>query len=220
MTIGALAVSKPISHRARAAPQTLLLVTGNALEVGVLAFERVRRELRMVEGIDLERLGDVTGVAFSFRRSEPELPRVNVAMATRTLARRPRIRRSATAQSILLGRGVTAVTRGLGMGPGERPCAVVDAGRLPTPFRMASRAPTGTHLIGELRSVGIVMAIDAGLGSELEVDAGPFALMTTRAGRRLMLPLQGESRAAVLLDAKQCWPEPVLVVTGCTIHFP
>jgi hypothetical protein len=184
------------------------------------AFERIGGELGVVERLDLERLGDVTGVAFSFGRSEPELPRVNVAMTTRALARRARIRRSATAQSILLGRGMTAVTRRLGMGAGQRPCAVVDARGLPAPFGVAIRAPTGAHLVCELRSVRIFVAIDAGVRGELEVDAGPFALMTAPAGRRLMLPLQGESRAAVLLDAKQGRPEPVLVVTGCTIHFP
>jgi len=182
-------------------------------------FKRIGGELGVVERIDLERLGDVTGVAFSFGRSEPELPRVNVAMTTRALARRARIRRSTTAQSILLGRGMTAVTHRLGMCAGQRPCAVVDAGGPPTPFGVAIRAPTGAHLVCELRSVWVVVAIDAGVRGELEVDAGPFALMTARAGHRLMLPLQGEPRAAVLLYAKQRRPEAVLVVTGCAIHL-
>jgi hypothetical protein len=84
---------------------------------------------------------------------------------------------------------------------------------------VAIRAPTRAHLVCELRPVWVVVAIDADIRGELEVDAGPFALMTAPAWRRLMLPLQGESRAAVLLYAKQCRPEAALVVTGCTIHF-
>jgi len=43
-----------------------------------------------------------------------------------------------------------------------------------------------THFNRKLTSMGVVVAVDAALCSELQVVAGPFALVTSRAAYRLV----------------------------------
>jgi len=54
MTIRALAIPEAIPDDPLAAFQTFFQMTGRALELAVLALERVGRELCVVEGSDLE----------------------------------------------------------------------------------------------------------------------------------------------------------------------
>jgi hypothetical protein len=73
------------------------------------------------------------------------------------------------------------------------------------------------HLRCELIPVRVLVAIDAALGVELEVVVGAFALMTARAGDRLMFAVERERRAAVLLHGEQGRPKPLLVVARLTV---
>lgn len=67
MTIRALPIAESVSHGSNPISEALFSVTGPALELAVRAFERITRQLRMVERFDLERLSDVTGVARALR---------------------------------------------------------------------------------------------------------------------------------------------------------
>ena len=75
-------------------------MTADALELGVSAFKRIVGELLMGEGLHVERLGGVTGVTLALGRAEPKLPRVNVPVATGTVARRPPVRCPSPAEPI------------------------------------------------------------------------------------------------------------------------
>lgn len=126
MAIGALAVPEPVSHRLHPASEALFLVTADALELGVSAFERIVGELLVGESLNCERLGGVTGVTRALGRAEPKLPSVNVPVATSAVTRRPSVRRPSPAEPILFRRAMAAVTGGFRMSAGQRPSAVVD----------------------------------------------------------------------------------------------
>ena len=126
MAISALAVPEPVSHHLHPASQALSLVTADALELGVSAFKRIVGQLLVGEGLNGERLRGVTGFTLALGRAEPELPSVNVPVATGAVARRPLVRRSSPAEPILLRRAMAAVTGGFRMSAGQRPSAVVD----------------------------------------------------------------------------------------------
>ncbi len=128
MTIGALAVPKPVSDHLRAVSQALFLVTANALELGVSPFERIVGELRVSECLNGERLGGVAGVTLALGRAEPELPCVHVPVASGAVTRRSAVCRPSPAEPILFRGAMAAVTRRLGVSAGQRPGAVVDFG--------------------------------------------------------------------------------------------
>lgn len=65
MAVRALAIAKTVPHRPVSASQTLFHVTGCTLELFVRSLERIVRELHMVEPLDLEPLGDVTGITLA-----------------------------------------------------------------------------------------------------------------------------------------------------------
>lgn len=73
------------------------------------------------------------------------------------------------------------------------------------------------HLGCELIAVRIVVAVDAALRFQLEVVMGALALMTGRAGDRLVFAIQRELGPAVLLHREQGWPESLFVVARFAI---
>jgi hypothetical protein len=77
---------------------------------------------------------------------------------------------------------------------------------------VAIGAAAVVHFDCELIAVRVVVAVDATLCPELQVVAGPFALVTAGAADRLMLAVQWKLCATVLLDGEQRRPEPVFVV--------
>jgi hypothetical protein len=164
-------------------------VTGSALELLVGTFERIGCELLVVESLDLERIGDVTRIARAFGRGETKLPRVHIPVAPAAFTGRASIGRAFAAQPVSFGGAVAAVAGGLGVGAGQRPGAVVDPRRLPPSLGMAVSASPVAHLGCKLIAVRVVVAVDAALCPELQVVAGPFALVTTGAADRLMLAI-------------------------------
>ncbi len=115
MTIGALAIPQPVSHRWRAASQTHLAVTRCARELSVRTFERIRREVLVVESVDLERVRAVAGVTRALGCGESKLPRVHIPMAAPALAWRAAVRCPFAALAVLLRRTVTAIAGRLGV---------------------------------------------------------------------------------------------------------
>jgi hypothetical protein len=73
------------------------------------------------------------------------------------------------------------------------------------------------HLDRKLIAMGAVVAVDATLCTDVQVVAGPFALVTSRATDRLMLAGQRELGATVLLNGEQGRPKPVLIMAGPAI---
>ena len=217
MTIRALAISESVSHRSVAASQALFAVTRRALDFGVNTLERVVRQLFVVERPDLEGISDVACVTLSLGRSETKLPCVNVAVATSALTWRSTVRRPFAAQPILFRRTMATIADRFGVSAGQRPSVVIDPRRLPTSLGVAMGAAAVTHLDGKLIAMGAVVAVDATLCSDVQVVAGPFALVTARATDRLMLANQRELGATVLLYAEQCRPKPVLIMAGPAI---
>jgi len=128
MTIGALAIPEPVSHHLRPASQALLLVTADALDLGVSAFERIVGELLVGERLDRERLGDMTGVALALGLAEPKLSGVSVLVTTGTVARRSTVGRPPSAEPVRFRGAMAAVTGRFGVRAGQRPGAVVDFG--------------------------------------------------------------------------------------------
>lgn len=217
VTIRALAIPETIPHSLVAASQAFLRMTGHALELFVRAFERIVRELRVIECLDLECRGDVTGAALTLRRSKPELPGVNVAVATRAIARCAAVRGAFAARAVLLRGAMTTVASRFSVRAGKRPRAVIDARRIPAARGVAMGASVLAHLRCELISVRVLMAVDALLRVQLEVVVGAFALMTGRAGHRLVSAIERELGASVLLHGEQGRPESLLVVARLAI---
>jgi hypothetical protein len=217
MTIRALVIPETVPHDPVTASQTLFRVTGHALELFVCAFERVACQLCMIESFDLESRGDVTRIALALGRGESKLPGVHIAVAPGALTRRPTVRSPLPAQAVLFRRAVTAVARCLRVRASKGPNTMVDARRIPTARGVAMGAAVLAHLRCELIPVRVLVAIDASLGLELEVEVGAFALMTTRAGDRLMFAIERERRSVVLLHGKQGRPKPLLVVARLAV---
>jgi hypothetical protein len=96
-------------------------MTPCALELTMHALERVRRQLRVVEGVDFERISGVTHVTLSLRRAEAELPCMNVEVAACTLAWSAAVRCTAPADAVARRRLVAAITRSFGVRARERP---------------------------------------------------------------------------------------------------
>jgi hypothetical protein len=65
--------------------------------------------------------------------------------------------------------------------------------------------------------VRILVAVDAQLRLQLEVVVRALALMTSRAGNRLMSAVELKTGARVLLHREQGRPEPLLVVTRLAV---
>lgn len=212
MTVGAVAVPKTVSHDLHPASQTLFLVTADAFQLRVSALERIVGELPVGEGLDRERLGDVTGVTLAFGCAEPKLTGVNVPVASRTVARRPAVRRTSPAEPILFRGTMAAVAGRLGVSAGQRPGAVVDLGGAPTALGMAMRTAPVAHFAGELIAVRIVVAVDAALRFQVQFETRPLCAMATGARCSLVPPQEGEASPAVLPDGELRRPKPMLVV--------
>ena len=195
-------------------------MAGRTLDLCVNALERVARELLVVEGVHLERFGDVTRLTCALGRGETKLPGVNVAVATPALARRPAVRSPLPAHPVLLGRGVATVAGRFRVRTGQRPDAMIDPWRLPATLGVTVGAAPVAHLDRELLTVGVVVAVDAALRPELQFVPRPFALMTARAADRFVFAVQRELGAAVLLHGEQGRPKPVLVVTTRAVDGP
>ena len=140
VAIGALAVAEPVPNGFLPAPQTLTTVTGDTAQIAMCAFEGIGSQLGVVEGRDLERRGCVTHVTPALGLGEAKLTCMSVAMTAGALAGGAAVGRTATAQAILFGRSVTAVTCSFGVRARERPSAVVDAWGVPPALGVAVRA--------------------------------------------------------------------------------
>jgi hypothetical protein len=82
---------------------------------------------------------------------------------------------------------------------------------------VAVGAAAVAHLDRKLIAVGVVVAGDATLCPDVQVVAGPFALVTAGTADRLMLAGQRELGATVLLHGEQCRPKPVLIMAAPAI---
>jgi hypothetical protein len=213
VTVRTFAITESVPHRSGATSQPRFSVTGYALDLAVNALERVARELRVVECVDLERVGDMTGLTCALGRGEAKLPGVNVTVATPALAWRPAVSGPLPAQPVLLRGGVATVAGRFRVRTGQRPGAVIDPWRLPTSLGVAVGAASVAHLDRKLLTMRVVVAVDAALRPELQVVPGPFALVTARAADRFVFAVQWELGAAVLRHGEQGRPKPVLVVT-------
>lgn len=141
-------------------------------------------------------------------------------MATGAIARRPTVCGPFPALPILLRRAVTAVAGGLRVCTRQRPRAVVDSWRLPSPFGVATCAATVAHFRLELLTVRVVVAVDAPPRPELQIVPGSFPLVTPRTANRLMLSVERKLGTAVLFDREQRRPEPMLIMAARTIRGP
>lgn len=128
MTIRALTIPESVPHGSGAASQALFSMTGSTLELAVSAFERIGRQLRVVESPYLERFRHVTRFTLSLGRRETKLPSVNVTVATGALAWRPAVRSPSATEPIFFRRAMATVTGGFRMSTGQRPQAVIDPG--------------------------------------------------------------------------------------------
>jgi hypothetical protein len=178
----------------------------------VNAFERIVRQLLMIEGLDLEGLRDVTPLALALGRRETKLSGVNVAVAPPALTWRAAVGGTLAFQPVLLRGAVTTFTSRLRVNPGQRPRAVIDSWRFPASLGVAMRTSSVTHLDRELLTMRVVVAVDAALRSDSQVVPRSLAPVTAGAADRLMLAVQRELGAAVLRHREQGRPEPVLVV--------
>jgi hypothetical protein len=188
-------------------------VAGRTLDLAVSALEGIVRKLLVVESVDLERVGDVTGVTRALGRIETKLPSVNVAVATPALTWRTTVRGPLPALPVLLRGAMATVAGRLRVSAGQRPSAVIDPWRLPASLGVAVSAASVAHLDGKLIAMRVVVAVDATPRPELQVVARSFALVTTRTADRLMFPVQRELGAAVPPHGEQRRPKPVLVMT-------
>lgn len=195
-------------------------MTGDAVYLGMPAFQRISGQLRVVECVDFERRGEVTGATGTFGRSETKLPGVCVAMAARAVARRPAVGRPASTLPILLRGTVAAIASGFGVRSGERPGAVVDPWRVPASFAVAVGAAAGSHLVSKLHAVWILVTVRAGLGLQVQGVPRTLPFVAAPAGHGLMLGYEWELGAAVLFDGEAGGPEPVLVVAGSAVGRP
>ena len=220
MTIRALAVPEPVPHRSGAASQTRLAMTCPARELSVRTFERIRRELFVIEGADLEGVRDVARVTGSLGRGKSKLPGVHIPVAAPALTGRAAVGCPFSALAVLFGRTMAAIAGGLGVHTGQGPGAVVDLWRIPTSLGVAVSTAAVAHLGCELLPVRVVVTVDATLCLDLQVVVGPFALVTTRAADGLMLAVERKFRAAVLLDREQRGPEAVLIVATRAVGRP
>jgi hypothetical protein len=214
MAVRALAIPKSVSHDARATPKLLFLVTGRALDRGVPPLERIAGQLLVLERLDPERRGEVTGVAGPLGLGEPELPGVSVAVAPFAFARHAPIGRSPSAETVLLRRIVAAVTGRLGVGAGERPCAVIDLRGLPAALRVAMRATAVAHLGGKLLTVWVLVTVPTGPGLHAQDVPGPLRLVTIAARDELVSCLERKLGSCVLLDGEPSRPKAMLIVAA------
>jgi hypothetical protein len=168
VAIGAFAVAEPVPNRLCSASKPFLPVARPALQIGMHAFERIGRNARVVEGLDLEGGGGVTRVAGALWVGETELPSMGVTMAARALAWSAAVGRALPLQSVLLGRTMAAVARGSGVGTGERPYTVVDPRGAPPTLRVARGAPSLAHLHSELLTMRVVVTIGTSRRRKLE----------------------------------------------------
>lgn len=217
VAISAFAIPEPIPDGPLTTPQALGEVTGCACECLVLAFEWVVGELRVVQCADLERVGEVAGIALALGRSQTKLSGVNVTVTSRTLARRTAIRPAAPARSVLFRGAVAAVARGLCMGPRERPSAVVNPWRVPSARGMTVGATPLAHLCRKLRPMRIFVAVDTTLSLQLEVVVGALPTMTAGARNRQMFAVEGKLGASMLLHREGGRPETTLIMTGTAV---
>src|SRR6185503_10167104 len=131
---------------------------------------------------------------------QPKLPEVHVVVAAFTLARRVPIARAGASAFVGLTRGVTLVAAGRLVRARERPRVVLDVRQIPGHRAVAGAAASGLQLRVELRAVGILMTLAAGLFVDLPVEPRARVRVTRAAGRCLMATAEREARARVLLD--------------------
>lgn len=213
VAIGALAVAEPVPNGFLPAPQTLTTVTGDTAQIAMCAFEGIGSQLGVVEGRDLERRGCVTHVTPALGLGEAKLTCMSVAMTAGALAGGAAVGRTATAQAILFGRSVTAVTCSFGVRARERPSAVVDAWGVPPALGVAVRATTRAHLRRKLLTMRVIVTVRTGRGTQLQVRAGALPSMAARARHGLMSPAERETCSGVLLHGEGRGPKAMLVVT-------
>jgi hypothetical protein len=218
VAISAFAIPEPIPDGPLTTPQALGEVTGCACECLVLAFEWVVGELRMVQCADLERIGEVAGIALALGRSQTKLSGVNVTVTSSTLARRTAIGRTAPARPVLLRWAVAAVARGLRMSARERPSAVVNSWGIPSARGMTVGATPLAHLCRELTPMRVFVAVDTTLCLQPEVVVGALSSMTAGARDRQMFAVEGKVGASMLLHREGGRPEPTLVMAGAAIR--
>lgn len=127
MTVGALAIAESVPDGARAASQPLLAVASRALELLVCALEGIVRELGMIERVDLEGHGLMTGVAFAHGRGQTKLASVHVPVAAVALAGSAAVGRAVPRPPVACRRGMATIAGSRRMRAGQRPSAVVDA---------------------------------------------------------------------------------------------
>lgn len=218
MAVRALLVAQPVPDHRRAAPQTLLAMTRHTLEIGMHSLQRIIGQTRVIEGVDLERVRDVTYVAFSQWIREPKLPRMGIPMTTGARSRSAAIGRTAAALPVILGGPVTAIARGVGVSARQRPDAVIDLGCVPPGRRMTAPASSLRHFFGELLAVGILMTVDALSCPHPKIVPGALRRVAVAAWDCLMLAFQGEIGAGMLSDGEEGGPETMLVVARGAIR--
>src|SRR5579864_7985852 len=177
------------------------------LDLRVGARQRPAGDRGVIEARDLERLGRMALVALEDRLGEPELPEVHVVMAARADARHAAVARAAPVLAVLRGRVMTALALRGRMHAGQRPDAVIDLRQAPSRRRVAMRAASLRHLLGELVAVRVRMAVGAGLLRDVPVDARSRVPVARRARRRRVLADERELRVVVQGGAEERGPE-------------
>ena len=132
----------------------------------------------MIKIADLITRGGVAELAGPCRFSQSELTRMLIFVALMTLARDTTVAGWIAGAPILIGGTVTGRALRVGMGPGQRPSAVVDIRPIPTRGAVALRAPALLHLRLKLIAVWIGVATGTGLFLHLEGVTWPRILMT------------------------------------------
>ena len=198
MAIGACRVAETVPNDFGPATKAFLSMTRGTFEIGMHPFEGVIGQLRVVEGFDLERSGHMTRIALSLGRGEAELPSVHVGVTAGAFAGSSAVRCAAPAGTVAWRRLMTAVTWRAGMNSSQRPRAVIDLRRVPSARGMTARAASLGHLLGELVTMGVFMAIGALPALDSEVVPRPLSAVAAAAGNCLMFPVQRKVGAAVL----------------------
>src|SRR6185369_4120257 len=210
MAVSTALIAKTVAHDADSRRREFLRVALVAVERAMTPLERIASEALVQEVRDLEVSSRMAKVARALRLMQAELASVNVVVAAFTGSRCEPIAGPFARLSICLGCAVTSATGGRSVRSGQWPNAVIDLGQIPIRRGMASRAAVPLHLLVELVSVRILVAIRARSFSERPIQALSFAghaVVALRAGDGRMVTGEREPRRGMQSDAEKGGPK-------------
>ena len=159
MAVGAAPIAEPVARHLFAAFQAHARVAAAAAGLRVLALERVASHTRVIEARQREALGLVAALAASLRSAAAKLACVYVVVAAGAVARRTAVAGDGGRALCARTRLVTAAAGRACVRTGEGPGGVIEARGTPALGLVAVRAAAVPHLLDELRSVRVRVAV-------------------------------------------------------------